>query len=204
MKLIAKMPCSFGGRRFYIGDEIPEGLVAEPVVQEKLGVLSVIDAGGGQAGILSAMMFSQKEVDAMIADAVAEAEKSNEEKLTELQGYVKELQEAEPEVYEKMVQISVKSKSDGENEQVTAISASLEEIQQVFSVLQMNAEEGAKAIAGIVSENVLILLHAADSRKTIKNAAKEQADKLFHTEGDSNESTGGNAATGTDTEEADT
>ena len=39
MKLIAKKPCSFGGKRFYIGDEIPAALVLDPVRQEKLGVL---------------------------------------------------------------------------------------------------------------------------------------------------------------------
>jgi len=48
--------------------------------------------------------------------------------------------------------------------------------------MQMNAEDGSKEIAGVTSENVLVLLHAADSRKTIKNAAKEQAGKLQHTD----------------------
>ena len=41
MKLIAKKPCSFGGQRFYIGDEIPAELVAEPKAQEKLGVIAI-------------------------------------------------------------------------------------------------------------------------------------------------------------------
>lgn len=39
MKLIAKKPCSFGGKKFYIGDEIPAGLVLNPNGQEKMGVL---------------------------------------------------------------------------------------------------------------------------------------------------------------------
>lgn len=124
--------------------------------------------------------------------------------IAEMQGYVAELQEMEPGAYEGTVQISVKTASDGENEQITAIPAKPEEIRQVFSVLQMNAEEGARAIAEVASENVLILLHAADSRKTIKNAAKEQADKLFPAGGDSNESGRGNATTGTNMEGADT
>ena len=29
MRLIAKKPCSFGGQQFYIGDEVPENLVAD-------------------------------------------------------------------------------------------------------------------------------------------------------------------------------
>lgn len=43
MKLIAKKPCSFGGMKFYIGDEIPVETVLNPQEQEKLGVLSVMD-----------------------------------------------------------------------------------------------------------------------------------------------------------------
>jgi hypothetical protein len=43
MKLIAKKPCSFGGERFYIGDEIPAELVKEPKTQEKYGVLAIVE-----------------------------------------------------------------------------------------------------------------------------------------------------------------
>ena len=43
MKLIAKKPCSFGGERFYIGDEIPVNLVQEPKTQEKYGVLAILE-----------------------------------------------------------------------------------------------------------------------------------------------------------------
>lgn len=43
MKLIAKKPCSFGGERFYIGDEIPVALVMEPKTQEKYGNLVILE-----------------------------------------------------------------------------------------------------------------------------------------------------------------
>ena len=43
MKLIAKQPCSFGGKRFYIGDEIPVALVQEPKTQEKYGKLVIVN-----------------------------------------------------------------------------------------------------------------------------------------------------------------
>ena len=46
MKLIAKKPCSFGGKQFYIGDEIPAELVVNPNVQEKRGILSIVTDGG--------------------------------------------------------------------------------------------------------------------------------------------------------------
>lgn len=43
MKLIAKKPCSFGGERFYIGDEIPVALVQNPKTQERYGVLAILE-----------------------------------------------------------------------------------------------------------------------------------------------------------------
>ena len=43
MKLIAKKPCSFGGERFYIGDEIPVKLVQNPKTQEKYGNLAIVN-----------------------------------------------------------------------------------------------------------------------------------------------------------------
>lgn len=43
MKLIAKRPCCFGGKKFYIGDEIPVEYVQNPATQEKLGVLTIVN-----------------------------------------------------------------------------------------------------------------------------------------------------------------
>ena len=54
MKLIAKKPCSFGGKRFYIGDEIPVELVCEPATQEKYGILTIVNDGAAPAVILPA------------------------------------------------------------------------------------------------------------------------------------------------------
>ena len=42
-RLVALKPCSFGGRKFYIGDEIPVELVVNPQAQQKLGVLAIVD-----------------------------------------------------------------------------------------------------------------------------------------------------------------
>lgn len=168
MRLIAKKPCSFGGRQFFIGDEIPAELVADAELQEKYGVISVVETKGvsaEQTGIL----FTQEQVDNMVAEAVAE------------------LKETEPGAYEGTITVSVIGDSDGENEQVTDVPATPEEIQQIFAIMQMNAENGAKAVAEVQSENVLIILHAVDSRKTIKDAAKKQADNLFSSQGNKNE-----------------
>lgn len=44
MRLIAKKPCDFGGRRFYIGEEIPEDLVADPKRLEAFGVITIANS----------------------------------------------------------------------------------------------------------------------------------------------------------------
>lgn len=207
MRLIANKPCSFGGRQFYIGDEIPSDLVADVKAQEKMGVITVANDTKGVPGVESGTLFTQEQVEKMVAEAVDEAINNTVQEMEQKQ---KELQEAAGVLQEDgflpggTVIIPVKGDSAGDNEQQTAVPATLEEIQQVFGIMQMNATDGAEAIAGVKSENVLILLHAADTRKTIKDAAKKQADNIFSTSGSSNESTGGNATTGTNTEGADT
>lgn len=57
MKLIAKKPCRFGGKKFYIGEEIPAELVLNPQAQEKMGVLVIVDGDaecGAQPAVISA------------------------------------------------------------------------------------------------------------------------------------------------------
>ena len=201
MRLIANKPCSFGGRKLYNGDEIPENLVADARLQEKLGVITIVNDVMGVSGEKPGSLFTQEQVEAMIAEAMDEAEKKRADQLAELQEHVAELEKMGPGEYDGAIPISVKGESD---EQQTAVPATPEEIQQVFSIMQMNATEGTEAIAGVKSENILILLHAADTRKTIKDAAKKQVDNIFSTSGRTNESAGGNATTGTNTEGADT
>ena len=43
MKLIAKKPCSFGGKKFFIGDEVPANLVLDPAKQIAWGVLEQVE-----------------------------------------------------------------------------------------------------------------------------------------------------------------
>lgn len=52
MILIAKKPCSFGGKQFFIGDEIPASYVLDPKAQETMGVLVIVnsDAESGPTG----------------------------------------------------------------------------------------------------------------------------------------------------------
>lgn len=49
MKLIAQKPCCFGGKKFYIGDEVPAEFVLDPNAQKKMGVLAVVECTAGAA-----------------------------------------------------------------------------------------------------------------------------------------------------------
>lgn len=199
MRLIAKKPCSYGGKKFFIGDEIPAELVVNIEREEKLGVIS---AANDEAGVpeQSGALYSQEQVDKMIADAVANADKGfTQEQVDEIiQSAVAELEPFDSD----NAGFTVTVKSEGDN--VTAVSCSAEDVQSVVDVLQMNAEDGAKAVASVKSDSVLILLHALDTRATVKKAAQKQHDTLFSAEGNSNESAGGNATTDSNTEGADT
>ena len=198
MRLIAKKPCSYGGKKFFIGDEIPAELVVNIEREEKLGVIS---AANDEAGVpeQSGALYSQEQVDKMIADAVANADKGfTQEQVDEMiQSAVAELKPFDSD----NAGFTVTVKGEGGN--VTAVSCSAEDIQSV-DVLQMNAYDGAKAVASVQSDSVLILLHVLDTRATVKKAAQKQHDTLFSAEGNSNESTGGNATTDSNTEGADT
>lgn len=179
MRLIAKKPCSYGGRKFFIGDEIPAELVVNIEREEKLGVISIAN---DEAGVpeQSGTLYSQEQVDEMIHSAVAELEPFDSDNA----GFT----------------VTVK----GEGDNVTAVSCSADDIQSVVDVLQMNADDGAKAVANVKSDSVLILLHTLDTRATVKKAAQKQHDTLFSADGNSNESVGGNATTDSITEGADT
>lgn len=49
MRLIAQKPCSFGGKQFFIGDEIPEEYVLDPKAQEMMGILVQVSAQGAHS-----------------------------------------------------------------------------------------------------------------------------------------------------------
>lgn len=199
MRLIAKKPCSYGGKKFFIGDEIPAELVVNIEREEKLGVIS---AANDEAGVpeQSGALYSQEQVDEMIADAVANADKGfTQEQVDEMiKSAVAELEPFDSD----NAGFTVTVKGEGDN--VTAVSCSAEDIQSVVDVLQMNADDGAKAVTSVQSDSVLILLHALETRATVKKAAQKQHDTLFSAEGNPNKSTGGNAITDSNTEGADT
>ena len=52
MMLIAQKPCSFGGKKFYIGDVIPGEFILNPREKEKAGVITIVNDGAAPAVIL--------------------------------------------------------------------------------------------------------------------------------------------------------
>ena len=64
--------------------------------------------------------------------------------------------------------------SDG----VFEIEVALEDVVEVFTILQSKVEEATERIKQIEKEEVLILIDATDSRKSVKVAAAEQAKKI--------------------------
>ncbi|MCI8564292.1 MAG: hypothetical protein HFH69_12405 [Lachnospiraceae bacterium] len=223
MKLIAKKPCSFGGRQFYIGDVISEELVADAGQQEKMGVITIVNDTEGVPGGESGTLFTLEQTEKMVAEAVDEAVNNTVLEMEELQKYrelgvtpeqVRQIDKNYAELAKELAQVKKESANGivinlrgwdySETGKATNVTATPKQIQHTFSILQCTAEDGAKYIADIMDETVLLLIHAADSRKTVKNAAKEQRDKLSSTKGETNEATGGNATTDTHTEGADT
>ena len=130
MKLIAKQPCSFGGKRFYIGDEIPVELVQEPKTQEKYGKLVIVN---DEAQTAPAMDFGDPAGDTTVFVVMVED---------------------------------------------VAINLTQEDLQAVVNVLTANADDATSLIKNIDSVDLLFLVNAADSRKTVQAAAKAHAQEL--------------------------
>lgn len=150
MKLIAKKPCSFGGKAFFINDEIPASVVLNPKQQEDLGVLTIVSDEEVAAGIL------------------------------------------ETEVLETDFVIPIVKGSDGDTVQAMGVPLNIGEVQEVFSIMQMNVEEATKTIEAAKSENMLIVIYACDSRAGVKKAAQKKAGNLSSTNGSTNDPAGGN------------
>lgn len=130
MKLIAKKPCSFGGKRFYIGDDIPVELVQEPKTQEKYGNLVIVN----DEAVTAAMDPGAPGGDFTVVHLVISGREMD----------------LDP-----------------------------ESIQAVMDVLTANADEAEKLVKQINSDDILFLLNAADSRKTVQTAAKARAQALM-------------------------
>lgn len=62
MRLVAKKPCSFEGKKFFIDDEIPVELVANPKDMEKMGVLAIVGDGSAATTAIKALVESPEQI----------------------------------------------------------------------------------------------------------------------------------------------
>ena len=75
MRLVAKKPCSFEGKKFFINDEIPAELVADPKTQEKMGVIAIVGGDSEavtplpQLGEINIPIHAEEE-DLILAEAI--------------------------------------------------------------------------------------------------------------------------------------
>ena len=121
MRLIARRPCSFGGKKYFIGDEVPAEDVINPTVQEDQGTLAIVK---DEQGVLE----------------TAEDGK---------------------------VAIPVIRDGEGDIADTLSIPLTEGEVRHVFAIMQMTADKAAEAMEDVDSEEVLIVLHAADSRSGV-------------------------------------
>lgn len=194
MKLIAKKPCSFGGRDFYINDEIPPGLVADAALQERMGMLAVVADSPGSSGAQEEL-FTAEQVEEMIARAAAEAREEYEQEIfsgASERVTAEGIAEADT---SDAVTVPVTVNEEEDHEGMMGVPLTAAEVQKVFAIMQMVVPDAEKAISEVEEENVLIVLHACDSRAGVRKAAQKRAGTLFPGEEEITEVLDSNRAT---------
>lgn len=206
MEYVCTKSISFAGAEYHPGDIIPDGIILASRVGKlkRSGYITDISASlesfKENKAIPEGMetLYTKEELDATVAEAVDEAVNNTvaemqQKKQDEIQKYVAELQEISPEAYAGTFMVPVRTEDgEGENAQYISLPMTPEGVVQVVSVMQSKANEGIEAISSITDENVLILIHALDSRVTVKNAAKKQAGTLTPTDTNKNDAQDGN------------
>lgn len=204
MKYVCLKPISFAGVEYHPGEIIPDGIVFDSRAGKLKSNGYITDVETAVSNLRSPSfhegmetLYTNEELEAAVAEAVDEAVNNTvaemQRKQDELQEYVAELQEISPEAYAGTFMIPVKTEGgDDDNAQYISLPMTPEGIVQVVSVMQSKANDGVEAIASIEDKNVLILIHALDSRVTVKNAAKKQAGTLTSTDTDKNDARDGN------------
>ena len=134
MKLFARKPCSYAGKKFFIGDQIPAEYVLDPHGQEKMGVLAIVTDDAGTAPA-----------------AEAEDVRNDVETMT-----------------------VVIHAEEGDLD----LNLTQEGLQAVVDVITSSVEDAKPVIAAMSDGDALIMLHLADDRKGVKDAAEARAKAL--------------------------
>lgn len=199
MSFLCKKAITLNGVAYNPGDSIPDDAILGTRVRSLKTSGCIVESGSNVENQKvspekQGAVYTQEEFETKVAEAVQEAIGSIKESGTEIL-------EAVPGAFEGTVIIPIKLEGEsGKNAEYMALPMKPEDIIQTISIMQMNVEDGSKAIAEVTDENVLIALHAADSRTTIKNAAKKQVDTLTSANEKNNEAVNGKSTTNATTD----
>lgn len=167
---------TLGGVGYAAGENIPAGAVLPGRVRAliKQGYISPMTAWA------AAVPPSEAETEAVaeLRRQIAELQTAAGEARTELQQVTGErdaLREQLAEAQAGPDRIIIPLTRDGG---VLEVPAAPESVVAAVCNLQLTAEDGIKAIEAMTDETALILIHALDSRKTVKAAAQARAAAL--------------------------
>lgn len=169
---------TLGGVGFAAGENIP----AEAVLPGRVRALikqGYISPKTAEAALVPPPE-AQTEAVAELQQQITQLQMAADETRAELQQVTGERdslrkQLAEAEVHDAPERIVIPLTKDGGVFEVPAAPAS---IVAAVCNLQLTAEDGIKAIEAMTDETALILIHALDSRKTVKAAAQARAEAL--------------------------
>lgn len=169
---------TLGGAGFAAGDHIPAGAVLPGRARTliKQGYISPMTAGEASAPPPKAQTEAAAELQRQITQLRTGADEARAE-LRRVAGERDRLREqlAEAGAHTDSGRIIIPITRDGG---VLEVPADPESIVTLVQNLQLTAEESAKVIETMTDETSLILIHALDSRKTVKAAAQARAAAL--------------------------
>ena len=135
MRLIAQIPCTFAGKKYLIGEEIPADVVENPEAQAKRGVLGVMNDGEGAAL-------------ADIGSKVGEVKFTIPIHLPD-QDYDVSVTEAELTVFTDVLQMGVKT-----TDEKAKIAEIVSTVESEDLLILMDAVDGRKVVKDAVKERV--------------------------------------------------
>lgn len=127
MRLIAQIPCTFSGKRYLIGEEVPADVVENPEAQAKRGTIAIMNDGEVQA----------EEVKFTIPIHL------------ESEDYYVTVTESELTVFTDVLQIGVKT-----TEEKAKIAEIISSVESNDLLILMDAVDGRKVVKDAVKERV--------------------------------------------------
>ena len=150
MRLIARIPCTFAGTRYLIGDEIPADVVENPEAQAKRGTIAIMNDGEG---------------DAHLSDAVTQV---GDVKFTvtihsDDQEYGVSITESELQTFADIVQMGVKS-----NEEKAKVTEIISSIESEELLIMIDALDGRKVVKDAIKERVEALTVQTEEESNVE------------------------------------